>query len=202
MTPPPPSRRAFLSAGAAVVAGLGGAPAWEAALDGWARRTRGPAAGVEAILMRSNLQGSWVSFDPIGLFVEPGATIRWTVQANVHTTTAYHPRNGHHPLRIPAAAAPWDSGYLVNPGDHFEVTLTVPGVYDYFCTPHEAMGMVGRIIVGKAVGPGAAPFDYWVGRPGTADWLHVPEAARRTFPSVARILSERRVHPVVPRSAG
>lgn len=184
-----------------MMAGLGGAPLWEAALV----RRRGPAgvsvAGVEEILMRSDQAGSWVSFDPVGLFVAPGTTIRWTVQANVHTTTAYHPRNAHHSLRIPEDAAPWDSGYLVNPGNHFEVTLTVPGVYDYFCTPHEAVGMVGRIVVGKAEGPGAEPFDYWVGQPGTEDWLHVPEVARRTFPSVAQILAEHRVRPAVPAGA-
>ena len=196
-----PSRREFLATGAGLLAGLGGAPLWEATLLQRRGATRAPAAGVAEILMRSDPGGSWVSFDPIGLFVAPGATIRWTVQANVHTTTAYHPRNAHHPLRIPEDAAPWDSGYLVNPGNHFEVTLTVPGVYDYFCTPHEAVGMVGRIVVGKAEGPGAEPFDYWVGRPGTAGWTHVPDAARRTFPSVARILAERRVRPVVPVSA-
>ncbi len=177
--------------------GLGGAPLWEYGLvprGSLAARAR----RVEVVVMRSNLAGSWVSFDPVGLFVEPGTTIRWTVQANVHTTTAYHPRNDHHPQRIPETAMPWDSGYLVNPGNRFEVTLTVPGVYDYFCTPHEAVGMVGRIVVGRASGPGSEPFDYWAGRPGTAEWRHVPDAARRAFPSVARILAERRVHPVVP----
>ncbi|HVO34371.1 MAG TPA: plastocyanin/azurin family copper-binding protein [Gemmatimonadales bacterium] len=191
-----PSRRGFLSAGAAALAGLGVAPLWEPSLYALVRPTGAPGTGVVTIRMRSDPAGSWVSFDPVGLFVEPGTTIRWVVQANVHTTTAYHPRNDHHPLRIPEAATPWDSGYLVNPGNHFEVTLTVPGVYDYFCTPHEAAGMVGRIVVGRAAGPGAEPFDYWAGRPGTADWRHVPDAARRTFPGVARILAERRVRPV------
>jgi len=54
--------------------------------------------------------------------------------------------------------------------------------------------MVGRIIVGKPLGPGAEPFDYWAGRPGTESWRHVPEAARKAFPSVARILAEHVVH--------
>ena len=91
---------------------------------------------------------------------------------------------------------------ITNPGDHFEVTLTVPGVYDYYCMPHEAAGMVGRIVVGKPVGPGgpgAQRFDYWEGKPGTDGWRHVPEAARQTFPSVARILADGRVHPAEPR---
>src|SRR5207247_9870317 len=78
-------------------------------------------------------------------------------------------------------------------------TLTVRGVDDYCCMPHEAVGMVGRIVVGQPLGPGAEPFDYWVGRPGTDSWHHVPDAARQSFPSIAQILHERRVHPAGPR---
>jgi len=81
----------------------------------------------------------------------------------------------------PEAAAPWDSGFLVKPGDTFEVTFTVEGVYDYFCLPHEAAGMVGRIVVGRPGGPGALPFDYFAGRPTTQAWVPVPEAARAAF---------------------
>lgn len=164
---------------------------------GFLRANRAPDAPA-VIEMRSDVAGSRVWFDPIGLFVEPGTTVRWVVRQNVHTTTAYHPENDHHPLRIPGTAAAWDSGFLVNPGDHFDVTLTAPGVYDYYCMPHEAAGMVGRIVVGKAGGPGAEPFDYWVGKPGTDGWRPVPAAARQAFPSVAQILAERRVHPAVP----
>ena len=194
-----PSRREFIAAGGLALAGtgLGASRALRVAALLGARAD--PSAAVQVIAMRSDPTGSWVSFDPIGLYAEMGTTVRWIVRANVHTTTAYHPNNDHHPLRIPAGAAPWDSGYLVHPGDHFEVTLTVPGVYDYFCTPHEAAGMVGRIVVGPPGGPGAEPFDYWVGKPGTALWRHVPEVARRTFPSVARILADRRVPAAGPR---
>ncbi len=179
------TRRAALRAGGAALAALALPPALRAA----ARR-----GAVHVIEMRSDVGGSKVWFDPVGLFVEPGATIRWIVRQNVHTTTAYHPRNGHHSLRIPAGAEPWDSGYLVNPGDHFQATLTVPGVYDFFCQPHEQAGMVGRIIVGAATGPGAEPFDYFKGKPGTADWLPVPLAAQRAFPDVARVVREKVVH--------
>lgn len=179
-----PSRREFLRVGGVALVGFGLMPN---------RLVR--AAALEVIEMRSNTLGSRVWFDPIGLYVEPGTTVRWVVRENVHTTTAYHPRNDHHPLRIPERATPWDSGFLVNPGDHFDVTLTVPGVYDYHCMPHEAAGMVGRIIVGRPLGPGAEPFDYWAGRPGTESWRHVPGAAREAFPSIARIVAEHRVHP-------
>jgi plastocyanin len=180
------TRRDFMRGGGAMLASL--------ALPPWWRGPRPPATVVE-ISMRSDQSGSKVWFDPVGVLVEPGTTIRWVAVANVHTATAYHPSNGHHSLRIPEGAAPWDSGYLVNPGDHFEATLEVPGVYDFFCLPHEAAGMVGRIVVGRSGGPGALPFDYFEGLTGTSDWLPVPEAARRTFPDVARILRERIVRP-------
>jgi hypothetical protein len=74
---------------------------------------------------------------------------------------------------------------------HFDVTLTVAGAYDYFCMPHEAAGMVGRIVVGKPEGIGALPCDYFRDKTGTGDWLAVPAAAQRAVPAVKRILRER-----------
>ena len=142
------------------------------------------------IRMRSDEIGSEVWFDPIGVFVEPGQTVRWIVAEGVHTTTAYHPENNNHSLRIPRDAALWDSGFL-SPGDHFEVTFTVEGVYDYFCMPHELAGMVGRLIVGKPVGPGSLPFDYYQGKPGTANWIPVPHEAQKAFPGVEQIMREK-----------
>ena len=80
------------------------------------------------------------------------------------------------------------------------MTLTVEGVYDYFCIPHERAGMVGRIVVGEATGPGAEPLDYFKGMPQAANWLAVPIPAQKTFPSVKSILSEKVVHPAVSPS--
>ncbi len=146
---------------------------------------------VVEIRMRSAEKGAHVGFDPVGLFVHPGTIVRWIVEADVHTTTAYHPANDAHPLRIPEGAEPWASDYLVNPGDSFEVKLSVEGVYDYFCAPHELAGMVGRIIVGRPTGPGSRPFDYFKGDPATADWQPVPPAARMVFPSLEEIMQKR-----------
>lgn len=179
------SRREFVKASGLAFAGLALPP----------NRWFFSAARLEVIEMRSDALGSRVWFDPVGVHVAPGTTVRWVVRENVHTTTAYHPRNDHHSLRIPEHAAPWDSGFLVRPRAHFDVKLDVPGVYDYYCAPHEAAGMVGRIIVGEPLGPGGEPFDYWIGKPGTDDWRRVPDAARGAFPTVARILAERWVHP-------
>jgi plastocyanin len=173
------TRRAFLTAGGLALAGL-------------PRRARpAEARAVVEIRMRSDRLGTDVWFDPIGLAVQPGQTVRWVMASpgNPHTTTAYHPKHGGHSLRIPEGAEPWDSGFLINPGDRFEVTLTVEGVYDYFCLPHEHAGMVGRIVVGRPGGPGTLPFDYFIGRPEAQSWLPVPEAARAAFPRVETIVA-------------
>ena len=183
------SRRQFVRVGGLAFAGFALLP----------NRRLFSAAAIEVIEMRSDAVGSRVWFDPLGLYVESGTTVRWTVRENVHTATAYHPRNDNHSLRIPERARPWNSGFLVHPGDHFDVKLVEPGVYDYYCAPHEAAGMVGRIVVGKPLGPGDEPFDYWVGKPGTRDWRHVPDTARAAFPTVQRILAERRVRPPISR---
>ncbi len=172
-------RRTVVAAGGLVIAGLG---------IGFAKAAASP---VLEIRMKSDAEGSRVWFDPVGLLVNPGATIRWILDANVHTATAYHPANDGHSLRIPEAARPWDSGLIDNPGDRFETTLTAEGVYDYFCAPHEMHGMVGRIIVGRPVGPGALPFDYFKRDPKKAAWKAVPDAARSAFPDIAEIMKKR-----------
>ncbi len=123
------------------------------------------AAEAALVTMNGDAFGANVWFDPAGLLVRPGTTVTWRNDnpGNSHTTTAYHPANRGHPLRIPAGAEPWNSDYLL-PGETFSVTLSVPGVYDYFCIPHEAAGMVGRIVVAddgrppKTVPPAAPGF--------------------------------------------
>lgn len=172
------TRRTFLAAGGLTLAGLA-APAILRA-----------ARPVE-IQMRATPRGEEVWFDPIGVWVPSGQTVRWVLHHDVHTTTAYHPTNDHHSLRIPEGATPWNSGFLVQSGAHFDVVLTVEGVYDYYCMPHEQAGMVGRIIVGRPHGPGALAFDYFKGRPDTASWKPVPEAARNAFPGVEQIMATR-----------
>jgi nitrite reductase (NO-forming) len=53
-------------------------------------------------------------------------------------------------VHLPRGARTFDSGYL-QPGQTFVHTFTVPGVYRYVCTLHEASGMKGVVIV-KAQG--------------------------------------------------
>jgi plastocyanin len=171
------TRRMLLHAGACLMTG--------AIL---ASRSRVAAASAIEIRMRSDSTGGVVGFDPVGVFLQPGQTVRWTCDANVHTTTAYSPENGNRSLRIPRNARPWASDFLL-PGETFEVTLTAEGVYDYFCAPHEEGGMVGRLIVGRSIGPGTLPFDYFEAE--GRHWIPVPVVAQRVFPNTDEILRRK-----------
>jgi plastocyanin len=96
------------------------------------------------------------AFDPIGLFVKPGETVTWVNESGDHSTTAYRKGNGPSSVtRIPENATPWNSGILNEQGARFEHTFEVEGTYDYFCTPHKFMGMIGRIVVGEPGDPAA-----------------------------------------------
>jgi plastocyanin len=166
-----PSRRRVLQIGGGLLASL----AWQ----------RLPFAGEPVeIRMGGKADGSHVWFDPIGLHVKPGQTIRWINldSGNSHTVTAYHPNNFERPVRIPEGAQPWNSDYLL-PNESFAVTLTVEGVYDFFCVPHEHAGMVGRIIVGQ---PGPSSASRLSAQ--AADGKSIPEIALRAFPSVDEIM--------------
>lgn len=135
-------------------------------------------SGVVEIEMRT--EGGRAFFEPVGVWVEPGTTIRFVRTGGVHDTRSYSPDNATGLMRIPEGAEPWDSGMLgglLHPGSEFDVTLTVEGVYDYFCSPHEALGMVGRIVVGDADAAPAEPTD---------EIEH--EAARAALPAVEEIV--------------
>ncbi|WP_292594914.1 plastocyanin/azurin family copper-binding protein [Mesorhizobium sp.] len=135
------------------------------------------------VKMQGRNDGSHVWFDPIGVLIKPGQTIRWTNlnPGNSHTTTAYNPTNFGRPLRMPKAAKSWDSDYLL-PDESFSVTFTEQGVYDYYCIPHEHAGMVGRIVVGE---PEAHDWTELTGANGD-----LPEEAVKAFPMVEDIITK------------
>jgi plastocyanin len=170
------TRRRMIEAGGGILAALLVRPAVAAAAD------------TVEIVMRGKADGSHVWYDPSGIHIQPGQTIRWTNRdpGNSHTVTCYHPEMFDRPLRMPAGAKPWDSDYLL-PDESFSVTLTRTGIYDYYCVPHEHAGMVGRIVVGAPVtveaasdiGPGLTP---------------LPQAALNGFPSVEEIVAKGVVH--------
>lgn len=129
----------------------------------------------DVVEVRMITEGTNYYYDPVGLHVEPGTTIRFINESGQHTATAYCEGNGKE-QRIPDGAECWDSGMLVEAGAEFEVTLTEEGVYDYFCLPHEALGMVGRIVVGS---PDAFP---------AQDDSNLFPAAQEALPTVEAIM--------------
>lgn len=134
-------RRGFLATAAAGTAAVGTAAGQE---DG------GPTT--HEIEMRSD--GTEYLFDPVGLHVEPGDTVRWINVSGAHSTTAYAEGNGGAgERRIPEGADPWNSETITEQGGEFEYTFEEEGTYDYFCIPHKSLGMVGRIVCGEPGGP-------------------------------------------------
>ena len=105
------------------------------------------------------LSDSLWCFDPVGLYVQPGQTVRF-INGSIQmiTITAYHPKNDNHELRIPEAAAPFDFGMPERP--FYDLTLETEGTYDFFSRYQEVLGMVGRIVVGRPGGPGERPWGY------------------------------------------
>ncbi|WP_267641650.1 plastocyanin/azurin family copper-binding protein [Haloarchaeobius amylolyticus] len=108
-------------------------------------------------------------FDPHVVWVEQGGTVTFDLESGAHSATAYAPANDK-PRRIPEDAESWDSGTLSETGKTFEHTFETTGVYDYYCIPHEGMGMLGSVIVGE---PDTE------GQPGlTEPQSELPEGAR------------------------
>lgn len=101
-------------------------------------------------------------FQPTGLFVEPGETVKFSTKSPTvdyphveHTITAYHPKT-RRTRRVPRGTAPVNSPVMY-PGMYFLYRFRKAGVYDLVCLPHEGIGMVVRVVVGEATGPGAEP---------------------------------------------
>ena len=89
-----------------------------------------------------------MTFEPAAVTVQAGSTVLWENTSGMpHTVTAdpAQARNPQH-VELPEGAEPFDSG-LIQPGETYSQTFTVPGRYTYFCIPHESAGMVGTVVV-------------------------------------------------------
>lgn len=80
-------------------------------------------------------------FDPVGLYEDLHATVRFEIAGGTHSATAYSDS-------VPTEATPLDSG--IASGGSFEYTFETSGTDDYHSVPHRSIGMVGRIPVGSA----------------------------------------------------
>lgn len=113
---------------------------------------------VEATSLDSDQGAGQHVFTPAVVWVEASATVTFEDVAGGHSVTAYHPDNDR-PERVPSSAGGFDSG-LLDQGETFELTFEEPGVYNYYCIPHEGLGMVGLVVVeGPQDGPGTTQPD-------------------------------------------
>ncbi|UPV75477.1 hypothetical protein M0R89_05260 [Halorussus limi] len=92
-------------------------------------------------------------FEPTGLYVEPGDTVRFSYESPHHTVTAYHPAFGY-VQRVPDDVPPFSAPALPQ-GGYWLYTFDREGVYDLHCAPHEIFGHAMRIVVGSPSGPAA-----------------------------------------------
>ena len=136
-----------------------------------------PALAQEAAVVEIEMLGGVFDarFDPVGVAVAPGTTIRFVNVEFQHSSRAYAALPGYDiPQRIPDGAEAW-----VTPvGTDAEIVLTVEGVYDYYDLSYELAGMVGRIVVGD---PAAFP---------ARDPAELSHAAQDNLPPVDVILAQ------------
>ena len=99
------------------------------------RSRRALAAEHEVQMLSQGPQGQRNWFEPAVVIAQPGDTIHFVPTDKGHNSTS---------LVVPEGAKEW-KGKL---SEEISVTLDVPGLYAYKCTPHFGLGMVGLIAVG------------------------------------------------------
>lgn len=94
-------------------------------------------------------QGAKSRFVPEVVNIAVGDTVHWTNPAFVTHTVTFDPAQATTPTDVvlPPGVSPFGSGDIEEDQDYSN-TFTVKGTYKYVCKYHEAMGMVGTVIVG------------------------------------------------------
>lgn len=93
------------------------------------------AAEFEVQMLNQGPEGQRNWFEPAIVRAEPGDTIHFVATDKGHNSAA---------VVVPEGAEKWN-GKL---SQDISVTLDVPGLYSYKCTPHFGLGMVGLVVVG------------------------------------------------------
>lgn len=121
-------------AAAALAAAAAGAP-----------RAQTPEATLAPVTIRMT---DGLQFRPARVTVKRGTRVTWTNAGGVaHTITTVRAKATNKAYaRVPAGARAWDSGF-VGGGKSYSRVLSAPGVYRYFCIPHEGAKMIGTIVV-------------------------------------------------------
>lgn len=92
-------------------------------------------------------------FVPEEVEISVGDAVRWTAKSSGHNVSAKPEADPK--VQLPEGAEPFAtyegnrSFAIMQVGETFEHTFTVPGTYVYVCVPHASEGMVGRVIVSE-----------------------------------------------------
>ncbi|VTT87458.1 Halocyanin [Halorubrum sp. DM2] len=98
------------------------------------------------------------AYEPRQVTVAVGDTVAWmNTSARAHTVTAteggipdaaeFFASGGFDDYATAKEAWDADFGGILESGDRFEHTFTVPGAYEYVCIPHREGGMYGTVVV-------------------------------------------------------
>ncbi|HEX6804677.1 MAG TPA: copper-containing nitrite reductase [Terriglobales bacterium] len=112
------------------------------------------AAGIEKVLAKRlqatrGLVGmSDMGFLPPTIVVNAGETVVWRNSSEVTHNVVADPGRAVYAIdvKLPSGVNPFGSR-LLQPGQAFSHTFSVPGIYRYVCTLHETSGMKGVVIV-------------------------------------------------------
>ncbi len=87
-------------------------------------------------------------FVPGVVNIKSGDTVHWSNAYSTTHTVTFDPAKAATAANValPDGVAPFDSGNIEEDGS-FSHTFTVKGTYKYVCIYHEAMGMIGTIVV-------------------------------------------------------
>lgn len=111
------------------------------------------AAGGGTIDVAVGPEGNYLQFAPEEVQISVGDTVRWTAKTQGHNVSCKP--EAHSKVQLPDGAEPFatyegNRSFLVmEVGETFTHTFTVPGTYVYVCVPHAGQGMVGRVIVSE-----------------------------------------------------
>jgi plastocyanin len=115
------------------------------------------------VTVRMMQQGNRYMFQPNGLRIQPGDIVEFVnVSGGPHNLQFYAnriPAGAREVLNRAMAQRMGDlaSPMFTTPNQKYTVSFAgaPQGTYDFFCLPHQALGMKGTIIVGQAGGPGS-----------------------------------------------
>lgn len=103
------------------------------------------AAATIEVTMKNNPKAIFV---PATVNCKVGDTVNWTNPGVITHSVTFDPAQAvtKDNVALPAGVAPFDSGTMEQDGTYSH-TFTVKGTYKYVCKFHEAMGMIGTVIV-------------------------------------------------------